>query len=215
MKTLTPRQQEILDLISAHIAKTGFPPTRMDICNALGFKSPNAAEEHLRALERKGAISLSSGTSRGIRLLHAAPRSAFTEASGLGIPLIGRVAAGQPMLAQEHIEAQYSIDAGLFAQMPDYFLKVRGMSMRDAGILEDDLLAVKKISGLSQLRNGQIVVARLHDEVTVKRFQHQGREIRLLPENPAFKPIVVPDSDPDLAIEGLGIGVIRNPRVLS
>ncbi len=215
MKTLTPRQQEILDLISAHIAKTGFPPTRMDICNALGFKSPNAAEEHLRALERKGAISLSSGTSRGIRLLHAAPRSAFTEASGLGIPLIGRVAAGQPMLAQEHIEARYSIDAGLFAQMPDYFLKVRGMSMRDAGILEDDLLAVKKISGLSQLRNGQIVVARLHDEVTVKRFQHQGREIHLLPENPAFKPIVVPDSDPDLAIEGLGIGVIRNPRVLS
>jgi repressor LexA len=205
MKTLTPRQQEILDLISAHIAKTGFPPTRMDICNALGFKSPNAAEEHLRALERKGAISLSSGTSR----------SAFTEASGLGIPLIGRVAAGQPMLAQEHIEAHYSIDAGLFAQMPDYFLKVRGMSMRDAGILEDDLLAVKKISGLSQLRNGQIVVARLHDEVTVKRFQHQGREIHLLPENPAFKPIVVPDSDPDLAIEGLGIGVIRNPRVLS
>lgn len=215
MKALTPRQQEILDLIGSHIAKTGFPPTRMDICNALGFKSPNAAEEHLRALERKGAISLSSGTSRGIRLLHAAPRSTFTEASGLGIPLIGRVAAGQPMLAQEHIEAHYSIDAGLFAQMPDYFLKVRGMSMRDAGILEDDLLAVKKISGLSQLRNGQIVVARLHDEVTVKRFQHQGREIHLLPENPAFKPIVVPDSDPDLAIEGLGIGVIRNPRVLS
>ena len=215
MKTLTPRQQEILDLISAHIAKTGFPPTRMDICNALGFKSPNAAEEHLRALERKGAISLSSGTSRGIRLLHAAPRTAFAEESGLGIPLIGRVAAGQPMLAQEHIEAHYSIDVGLFAQMPYYFLKVRGMSMRDAGILEDDLLAVKKISGLSQLRNGQIVVARLHDEVTVKRFQHQGREIHLLPENPAFKPIVVPDSDPDLAIEGLGIGVIRNPRVLS
>ena len=215
MKTLTPRQQEILDLISAHIAKTGFPPTRMDICNALGFKSPNAAEEHLRALERKGAISLSSGTSRGIRLLHTAPPTAFAEASGLGIPLIGRVAAGQPMLAQEHIEAHYSIDVGLFAQMPDYFLKVRGMSMRDAGILEDDLLAVKKISGLSQLRNGQIVVARLHDEVTVKRFQHQGHEIHLLPENPAFKPIVVPDSDPDLAIEGLGIGVIRNPRVLS
>ncbi|NBW00121.1 MAG: transcriptional repressor LexA [Betaproteobacteria bacterium] len=215
MKTLTPRQQEILDLISAHIAKTGFPPTRMDICNALGFKSPNAAEEHLRALERKGAISLSSGTSRGIRLLHAAPRAAFAEEAGLGIPLIGRVAAGQPMLAQEHIEAHYSIDPGLFAQMPDYFLKVRGMSMRDAGILEDDLLAVKKISGMSQLRNGQIVVARLHDEVTVKRFQHQGREIHLLPENPAFKPIVVPDSDPDLAIEGLGIGVIRNPRVLS
>jgi repressor LexA len=215
MKTLTPRQQEILDLISAHIAKTGFPPTRMDICNALGFKSPNAAEEHLRALERKGAISLSSGTSRGIRLLQAAPRTAFAEESGLGIPLIGRVAAGQPMLAQEHIEAHYSIDSGLFAQMPDYFLKVRGMSMRDAGILEDDLLAVKKISGVSQLRNGQIVVARLHDEVTVKRFQHQGREIHLLPENPAFKPIVVPDSDPDLAIEGLGIGVIRNPRVLS
>ena len=158
MKTLTPRQQEILDLISSHIAKTGFPPTRMDICNALGFKSPNAAEEHLRALERKGAISLSSGTSRGIRLLHQAPKKSFVDTTTIGIPLIGRVAAGQPMLAQEHIEAHYSVDPGLFAQTPDYFLKVRGMSMRDAGILEDDLLAVKKISAATQIRNGQIVV---------------------------------------------------------
>jgi len=215
MKTLTPRQQEILDLISSHIAKTGFPPTRMDICNALGFKSPNAAEEHLRALERKGAVSLSSGTSRGIRLLHQAPKKSFVDTTTIGIPLIGRVAAGQPMLAQEHIEAHYSVDPGLFVQTPDYFLKVRGMSMRDAGILEDDLLAVKKISAATQIRNGQIVVARLHDEVTVKRFKHQGHEIHLLPENPAFKPIVVQDSDPEFAIEGLGIGIIRNPKVLS
>jgi len=215
MKTLTPRQQEILDLISSHIAKTGFPPTRMDICNALGFKSPNAAEEHLRALERKGAISLSSGTSRGIRLLHQAPKKSFVDTTTIGIPLIGRVAAGQPMLAQEHIEAHYSVDPGLFAQTPDYFLKVRGMSMRDAGILEDDLLAVKKNSAATQIRNGQIVVARLHDEVTVKRFKHQRHEIHLLPENPSFKPIVVQDSDPEFAIEGLGIGIIRNPKVLS
>ena len=215
MKALTPRQQEILDLISSHIAQTGFPPTRMDICNALGFKSPNAAEEHLRALERKGAISLSSGTSRGIRLLHQQHTPQESLADMIGIPLVGRVAAGQPILAQEHIEARYSIDPGLFAQTPDYFLKVRGMSMRDAGILEDDLLAVKKISSGSQVRNGQIVVARLQDEVTVKRFKRQGHDIHLLPENPAFKPIIVQEGEPEFTIEGLGIGIIRNPKALS
>lgn len=211
MKTLTPRQQEILDLISAHIAKTGFPPTRMDICNALGFKSPNAAEEHLRALERKGAISLSSGTSRGIRLLHAAPRTAFAEESGLGIPLIGRVAAGQPMLAQEHIEAHYSIDAGLFAQMPDYFLKVRGMSMRDAGILDGDLLAVKRTQ---EARNGQIVVARVGDDVTVKRWQRKGAVIQLLAENPLYPPIVLDARSETVAVEGIGVGLLRTGRSL-
>ena len=215
MKALTPRQQEILDLIGSHIAKTGFPPTRMDICNALGFKSPNAAEEHLRALERKGAISLSSGTSRGIRLLHQQHAPQESLADMIGIPLVGRVAAGQPILAQEHIEARYSIDPGLFAQPPDYFLKVRGMSMRDAGILEDDLLAVKKISSASQVRNGQIVVARLQDEVTVKRFKRQGQDIHLLPENPAFKPIIVQEGESEFAIEGLGLGIIRNPKALS
>jgi repressor LexA len=211
MKALTPRQQEILDLIRRHIDQTGFPPTRMDICNALGFKSPNAAEEHLRALERKGMVELSSGTSRGIRLL-----GEKLAADLMGIPLVGRVAAGQPILAQEHIEARYALDPALFAQTPDYFLKVRGMSMRDAGILEDDLLAVKKLAdGGSSVRNGQIVVARIENDVTVKRFQRDGRNIVLLPENPDFQPIVVTPHQEDFALEGLGIGVIRNPKVLS
>jgi repressor LexA len=211
MKALTPRQQEILDLIRRHIDQTGFPPTRMDICNALGFKSPNAAEEHLRALERKGMVELSSGTSRGIRLL-----GEKLAADLMGIPLVGRVAAGQPILAQEHIEARYALDPALFAQTPDYFLKVRGMSMRDAGILEDDLLAVKKLAdGGSSVRNGQIVVARIENDVTVKRFQRDGRNIVLLPENPDFQPIVVTPHQEDFVLEGLGIGVIRNPKVLS
>lgn len=211
MKALTPRQQEILDLIRRHIDQTGFPPTRMDICNALGFKSPNAAEEHLRALERKGMVELSSGTSRGIRLLG---EKLATEL--MGIPLVGRVAAGQPILAQEHIEARYALDPALFAQTPDYFLKVRGMSMRDAGILEDDLLAVKKVAdGAGTVRNGQIVVARIENDVTVKRFKREGRNIVLLPENPDFQPIVVTPDQEDFTIEGLGIGVIRNPKVLS
>ena len=211
MKALTPRQQEILDLIRRHIDQTGFPPTRMDICNALGFKSPNAAEEHLRALERKGMVELSSGTSRGIRLL-----GEKLAADLMGIPLVGRVAAGQPILAQEHIEARYALDSALFAQTPDYFLKVRGMSMRDAGILEDDLLAVKKLAdGGSSVRNGQIVVARIENDVTVKRFQRDGRNIVLLPENPDFQPIVVTPHQEDFVLEGLGIGVIRNPKVLS
>jgi repressor LexA len=208
MKALTARQQEILALIRSHIQETGFPPTRLDICHALGFKSPNAAEEHLRALARKGVIALTSGASRGIRLL--------TEPMGeeglqeQGIPLVGRVAAGQPILAQENIEARYSVDPALFTQPPDYFLKVRGMSMRDAGILEGDLLAVKKLpGGASEARNGQIVVARLHDEVTVKRFSKQGKQISLLPENPDFEPIVVSPTDENFAVEGLSVGLIR------
>ena len=224
MKELTARQQEILDLIRRHIDQTGFPPTRMDICNALGFKSPNAAEDHLRALARKGVIELTSGTSRGIRLVKPAARNsaktliqAVHEAADMiGIPLVGRVAAGQPILAQEHIEARYAIDPALFTPMPDYFLKVRGMSMRDAGILEDDLLAVKKIpGGASAVRNGQIVVARIENDVTVKRFKRQGNTIELLPENPEFAPIVVTPDQHDFAIEGLGVGVIRNPKGLS
>jgi repressor LexA len=238
MKDLTPRQQQILQLIEQHINDTGFPPTRMDICQALGFRSPNAAEEHLRALARKGAITLTSGASRGIRLnsptasaSSAAPKNkkglfqagaeeamellAGSLTAALSIPLLGRVAAGQPMLAQEHVEAQYAIDPALFAQAPDYLLKVRGMSMRDAGILEGDLLAVRKLpGGATEARNGQIVVARLHDEVTVKRFKREGRQVQLLPENPDFKPILVSPEDESFAIEGLGIGVIRNPKAL-
>lgn len=228
MKDLTARQQEILDLIRRHIEETGFPPTRMDICQALGFKSPNAAEEHLKALARKGVITLTSGASRGIRLTGetVTSRKPSTKESGIkgvlqrasdmvSIPLVGRVAAGQPILAQEHVEASYAIDPALFSQAPDYFLKVRGMSMRDAGILEDDLLAVKKLpGGANDARNGQIVVARLQDDVTVKRFKRDGQKILLLPENPDFKPIVVTPGD-DFAIEGLGVGVIRNPKLLS
>ena len=228
MKDLTARQQEILDLIRRHIEETGFPPTRMDICQALGFKSPNAAEEHLKALARKGVITLTSGASRGIRLTGetVTSRKPSTKESGIkgvlqrasdmvSIPLVGRVAAGQPILAQEHVEASYAIDPALFSQAPDYFLKVRGMSMRDAGILEDDLLAVKKLpGGANDARNGQIVVARLQDDVTVKRFKRDGQKILLLPENPDFKPIAVTPDD-DFAIEGLGVGVIRNPKLLS
>ncbi len=216
MKELTARQQEILNLISQHIAQTGFPPTRMDICNALGFKSPNAAEEHLKALARKGVITLTSGASRGIRLVKdLASESSATLSDWLSIPLVGRVAAGHPILAQEHVEAHYAIDPALFAQAPDYFLKVRGMSMRDAGILENDLLAVKKLpGGATDVRNGQIVVARIQDDVTVKRFQRKGSQIHLLPENPDFKPIVVHPSDGEFAIEGLGVGVIRNSSTL-
>lgn len=264
MKALTVRQQQILSFIAKHIEDSGFPPTRLDICAALGFKSPNAAEEHLKALVRKGAISMVPGASRSIRLLHpveglqegvegiegvegvegieglgdtaAAPypqdhsgkpslassaqrikkfavNAMASVESGLRIPLVGRVAAGAPILASEHIETEYQIDAGLFPNPPDYLLKVRGMSMRDIGILHDDLLAVKRLyGGLADARDGQIVVARLENEVTVKRLQRDGSQVLLLPENPDFQPIVVDPERDFLEIEGLGIGVIRNPR---
>ena len=210
MELLTERQHEILRFIAKHIEDTGFPPTRLDICSALGFKSPNAAETHLKALAKKGAISMVPGASRSIRLL---PSTAQGIIEQLSIPLVGRVAAGSPILAQEHLEAQYQIDPQLFPMTPDYLLKVRGMSMRDAGILHDDLLAVKRLpGGLSETRDGQIVVARLEEDVTVKRFKRDGKKIVLLPENPDFEPIVVDPSQDFLAIEGLAVGVIRNPR---
>ena len=210
MQLLTERQHEILRFIAKHIEDTGFPPTRLDICSALGFKSPNAAETHLKALAKKGAISMVPGASRSIRLL---PSTAQDIIEQLSIPLVGRVAAGSPILAQEHLEAQYQIDPQLFPMTPDYLLKVRGMSMRDAGILHDDLLAVKRLpGGLSETRDGQIVVARLEEDVTVKRFKRDGKKIVLLPENPDFEPIVVDPSQDFLAIEGLAVGVIRNPR---
>ncbi len=248
MKALTVRQQEILTFIAKHIEDSGFPPTRLDICAALGFKSPNAAEEHLKALARKGAISMVPGASRSIRLLqpveglqegadgteagayndHSGRWSSLSRAgqlkkfavkamaqveAGLRIPLVGRVAAGAPILATEHVETEYQIDVGLFPNPPDYLLKVRGMSMRDAGILHDDLLAVKRLyGGLADARDGQIVVARLENEVTVKRLQRDGNQVLLLPENPDFQPIVVDPERDFLEIEGLGIGVIRNPR---
>ncbi|NDF04788.1 MAG: transcriptional repressor LexA, partial [Betaproteobacteria bacterium] len=161
MKLLTPRQQEILQFIQSHLRQTGFPPTRAEICKALGFRSPNAAEEHLKALERKGAIQLTAGASRGIRLLGTqqpqAPLRAIQKTvqealQGLSVPLVGRVAAGSPILAQEHIEQRYQIDPSLFKAQPDYLLRVRGLSMRDAGILDGDLLAVKALHGLPEAR---------------------------------------------------------------
>jgi repressor LexA len=209
MRDLTARQQEILSLIGQHIADTGFPPTRAEIAGKLGFRSPNAAEEHLKALARKGVIELTSGASRGIRLkLHPGADRGGAARGMLSLPLVGRVAAGSPVLAVEHIEASYAIDPGLFAEKPDYLLKVRGTSMRDAGILEGDLLAVRQSA---EARNGQIVVARIDGDVTVKRFRRRGSLVELLPENPDFDPIVVDArSGGDFALEGIGIGLVRN-----
>lgn len=215
MRDLTPRQQEILSLIQQHIASTGFPPTRAEIASRLGFRSPNAAEEHLKALARKGAIELTSGASRGIRLKLLPDASGESTPSAvqlaLSLPLVGRVAAGSPILAQEHIEASYAIDPNLFTQRPDYLLKVRGMSMRDAGILDGDLLAVRRAQ---EARNGQIVVARVGDEVTVKRLRRQGSSIELLPENPEYAPIVIDSSSGEFALEGIGVGLLRGGNAL-
>jgi repressor LexA len=196
MTRLTPRQEQVLQLIREYAEATGFPPTRAEIAKALGFRSVNAAEEHLRALARKGAIELLPGASRGIRLKEIG-----------GLPVVGRVAAGSPILAEEHIETRYQLDPALFHPRADYLLRVRGMSMRDAGILDEDLLAVHRTH---EVRNGQIVVARLTDEVTVKRFERRGHRVRLLPENPEFSPIEVDLRREPLEIEGLGVGVIRN-----
>jgi len=219
---LTPRQQQILDLVQSAIERTGAPPTRAEIATELGFRSANAAEEHLQALARKGVIELVSGTSRGIRLksdtlraLHLSRNRQFSlplpSLAQLTLPLVGRVAAGSPILAQEHIDQSYVVEASMFPRRPDYLLKVRGMSMRDAGIMDGDLLAVQKTR---DAKNGQIVVARLDDEVTVKRFRRTGTRIELLPENPDFEPIVVTGGRNgevhEFAIEGLAVGLIRN-----
>jgi repressor LexA len=214
MRDLTARQQQILELIQKHIRSTGFPPTRAEIASTLGFRSPNAAEEHLKALERKGVIELTSGASRGIRLKQLTPineqdpSGVITSAvqMALTLPLIGRVAAGSPILAQEHVEASYALDPGLFSEKPDYLLKVRGLSMRDAGILDGDLLAVKRTQ---EARSGQIVVARVGSDVTVKRLRRRGHTIELLPENPDFSPIIVDARDEEFALEGLAVGLVR------
>ena len=208
---LTARQQQILELIQSAITRTGAPPTRAEIANTLGFKSANAAEEHLQALARKGAIELVSGTSRGIRLKSDALRSINAARqqnilSQLALPLIGQVAAGSPILAQEHVEQTYHIEASMFRHKPDYLLKVRGMSMRDIGILDGDLLAVQSAT---DAKNGQIVVARLGDDVTVKRYRRTKNLVELLPENPDYPTLGV-DPDDNVAIEGLAVGLIRN-----
>ena len=218
---LTARQQQILDLIQNAIARTGAPPTRAEIATELGFKSANAAEEHLQALARKGVIELVSGTSRGIRLRGEAIRSLnaargtqynlpIPGLSQLVLPLVGRVAAGSPILAQEHVEQSYCVEESLFQHKPDYLLKVRGMSMRDVGIMDGDLLAVK---ACHEARNGQIIVARLGDDVTVKRLRRTAQGVELLPENPDYPVIVVHPSEP-FTIEGLAVGLIRNTMLM-
>ncbi|MGG2140604.1 transcriptional repressor LexA [Symbiopectobacterium sp. RP] len=199
MKALTTRQQQVYDLIRDHIAQSGMPPTRAEIAQQLGFRSPNAAEEHLKALARKGIIEIVSGASRGIRLL--------MEDENVGLPLIGRVAAGEPLLAQEHIECHYQVDPSMFKPHADFLLRVSGMSMKDIGILDGDLLAVHKTQEVS---NGLVVVARIEDEVTVKRLKRQGNTVQLLAENEAFSPIVVDLREQSFTIEGLAVGVIRN-----
>lgn len=220
MRQLTQRQLEILELIRRHIVQTGFPPTRAEIAKALGFRSPNAAEEHLKAMARKGVLEIVPGASRGIRTNDAAlPESisASYEAQEAGpshwlsLPLIGRVAAGSPILAQEHVETHFRFDKQLFTQVPDYLLRVRGMSMRDAGILDGDLLAVKRTQ---QVRQGQIVVARLHDEVTVKRFEQDHGQISLWPAHPDYQVIVIAPNDDDFALEGVAVGLIRDKQFL-
>lgn len=218
---LTARQQQILNLIQTAIARTGAPPTRAEIAQELGFKSANAAEEHLQALARKGAIELVSGTSRGIRLRSDAMRTinasrfkvltdTLSALEKLALPVIGRVAAGSPILAQEHVDKTYFVENTLFQHRPDYLLKVRGMSMRDAGIMDGDLLAVQ---ATKSAKNGQIVVARLGDEVTVKRFRRVRDVIELLPENPDYQTIVVEPGE-SFEIEGLAVGLIRNTMLM-
>lgn len=249
MIKLTSRQQEILDFIRHAIEKTGFPPTRAEIARALGFKSANAAEDHLKALAKKGAITVLAGTSRGIRLLpefsaHSSPSSADPEHSNsaehvlstsssksstlsglvtrtktvmqtvdelinsLSLPVVGRVAGGNPILAEEHVDKTLHLDPALFSSTPDYLLKVKGESMREIGILDGDLLAVKR---QTDARNGQIVVARIDDEVTVKRFMRAKNHIELLPENSDFEPIIV-TPDREFSIEGIAVGLIRQQQ---
>jgi repressor LexA len=209
MIKLTPRQEQILNLIRDAIDNTGFPPTRAEIANELGFKSANAAEEHLQALARKGAIEISPGTSRGIRLIGASVDtiSLVPPTLMMALPLVGRVAAGSPILAQEHVEATYSVDPAMFSAKPDFLLKVHGWSMRDAGIMDGDLLAVKKVDSA---KNGQIVVARIGEDVTVKRYKKNGSIIELHPENPDFKVIKVDPEVDEFALEGLAVGLMRS-----
>ena len=205
-KNLTARQQEVFDFLKRHIESTGMPPTRAEISRELGFRSPNAAEEHLKALARKGAIEIVSGMSRGIRLLLQTEYQ-HDELSD-GLPLIGRVAAGEPILAQQHIEGTYRVDADMFKPQANFLLKVAGQSMKDIGILDGDLLAVHSTK---DVRNGQVVVARIEDEVTVKRFERKGDVIYLHAENTEFEPIVVNLKEQEyFEIEGIAVGIIRN-----
>ena len=207
MDELTDRQAEILRLIQQLTEVSGYPPTRAEIAERMGFRSVNAAEQHLRALEKKGAIDIEAGASRGIRVHDTKPSGRAGRL--LELPVIGRVAAGSPILAEEHVQGRYQVDPNLFTPRADYLLRVRGMSMRDVGILEGDLLAVHKTQ---EARTGQIVVARLADEVTVKRLRRRGSVVSLEAENPEFSPIEVDLRRDTLVIEGIAVGVIRNAK---
>ncbi len=200
MRPLTPRQAQILEMIQEFMAETGMPPTRAEIARALGFKSANAAEEHLRALQKKGVLDLLPGASRGIQL-----KDSLREQ--MGLPLVGRVAAGSPILAEEHIETHYKIDSALFNPKPHYLLRVHGMSMKNVGILDGDLVAVHRTP---EVRSRQIVVARIDDEVTVKRYRQKGSVVELLPENDDFEPIIIDLKKQSMVIEGVVVGVIRD-----
>ena len=202
MSDLTPRQMQILRLVQRFIADTGMPPTRAEIARELGFRSPNAAEDHLRALARKGVIALVPGASRGIQLKD-------TIREQMGLPLIGRVAAGKPIFSEENVEARLQVDPGLFQPRPHYLLKVTGMSMKDAGILDGDLVAVHRTA---EVRSRQIVVARLENEVTVKRYRQEGSVVWLMPENSDFEPIKVDLKEQPLLIEGIVVGVLRRGK---
>lgn len=215
MKGLTTRQQQVLDLIRSKISQMGRPPTRAEIAKELGFRSANAAEDHLQALARKKVIELEAGTSRGIRLLgeYAEELTQATEQFVEGLmqlPVVGRVAAGSPILAQEHVDQHVPVNQTLFGDKPDYLLRVRGLSMKNIGILDGDLLAVKKVT---QVRPGQVVVARVNDEVTVKRFFKKGQIVELHAENEEFEPIVVDLSREQFEIEGLAVGLIRQGQL--
>jgi repressor LexA len=200
MRPLTPRQKQILEMIQDFMDETGMPPTRAEIARQLGFKSANAAEEHLRALQKKGVLELLPGASRGIQL-----KDSLREQ--MGLPLVGRVAAGSPILAEEHIETHYRMDPAFFNPKPHYLLRVYGMSMKDVGILDGDLVAVHRTP---EVRSRQIVVARIDDEVTVKRYRQNGSIVELLPENEEFEPIVVNLAEQSMVIEGVVVGVIRD-----
>lgn len=203
MRPLTPRQEEVLELVKSTMILTGMPPTRAEIAKRLGFKSANAAEEHLKALARKGVIEILPGTSRGIKL--NVPLD--DEIEEIGLPLIGRVAAGEPILAEEHVECHYKVDPEMFKPSADYLLRVSGMSMKNIGILDGDLLAVHRTT---DVQNGQVVVARVDEDVTVKRLEKRGREVLLHAENDEFSPIKVDLASQPFNIEGIAVGVIRN-----
>ncbi|MFT4653695.1 MAG: repressor LexA [Kangiellaceae bacterium] len=202
MRPLTPRQQQVLELVKRTMIDTGMPPTRAEIARELGFKSANAAEEHLKALAKKGVIEILPGTSRGIKL-----NVDLEDQVEDGLPLIGQVAAGEPILAQEHIETRFKCDPSMFHPRADFLLRVKGESMKDIGIMDGDLLAVHKTD---QVNNGQVVVARVDEDVTVKRFERKGSEILLHAENDKFSPIRVDLASQFFTIEGLAVGVIRD-----